>query len=403
MSLDLKVSGIPEKRMVEFKDVARALWKARKSGEKVALASIINIRGSSPRHNGARMLVWPDGGGTLEFRVIQDAIEALSTQESQYLNYVFDASGRPGSVGLCGGSVDIQITVDINEFTELSNAAKEALERGEMVTLASLVLKGNTLSQAQNAQMLIWPNRRTYGSLGDERLEKQVIEEALEAMGTRSSGLVFVDAEENTADPALVGVHLDVLEPDETLLIVGAGHVAQPLAAMGSALGLRVCVVDDRPEWANKERFPTADEIAIIDYEPVHEVLAPIPFPMTPDTYVIITTWGYDLPAMEQALQQNPAYIGLVASPTKARVLFKRLRNSGYPDEEIQRIMAPIGLDVGAESPAEISVSILAEILALTRGKTGRPLREIRGAIIDSLFSTQLEHINRQNVVKQPA
>jgi xanthine dehydrogenase accessory factor len=394
--------------MVEFKDVARALWKARISGEKVALASLINIRGSSPRHNGARMLVWPDGrivgtigGGTLEYRVIQDAIVALSAQESQYLNYVFDASGRPGSVGLCGGSVDIQINVYTNEIAEISNAAKESLERGQRVMLASLILTGNTLSQAQNAHMLIWPNGRTYGSFGDERLEKQVIEKALD-MGTHSSGLVFVNPEENGMESTLVGVHLDVLEPDETLLIIGAGHVAQPLAAMGSALGYRVCVVDDRSEWANKERFPTADEIAIVDYEPVHEVLSPIPFPMTPDTYVIITTWGYDLPVMEQALQQNPAYIGLVASPTKARVLFKRLKNSGYPDEEIQRIMAPIGLDVGAESPAEISVSILAEILALTRGKTGRPLREVRGAIIDTLFSNQQEPMSSQNGVKQP-
>ncbi|HLF89470.1 MAG TPA: XdhC/CoxI family protein [Anaerolineales bacterium] len=400
--------------MVEFKDIARALWKARNSGEKVALASIINIRGSSPRHNGARMLVWPDGrivgtigGGTLEYRVIQDAIEALSTQESQYLNYIFDASGRPGSVGLCGGSVDVQITVDLNEFAEISNAAKEALERGEMVTIASRVLEGNTLSPEQNAKMLIWPDQRTYGSLGNERLEKQIVEKALEAMGTRSSGLVFVDPEENNTESTPVGVHLDVLEPDETLLIVGAGHVAQPLAAMGSALGFRVCVVDDRPEWANAERFPTANEIAIIDYEPVHEVLAPIPYPMSPDTYVIITTWGYDLPAMEQALQQNPAYIGLVASPTKARVLFKRLKNAGFPEEEIQRIMAPIGLDIGAESPAEISISILAEILTLTRGKSGRPLREVRGAIINSLFRTDMnlakEPSTNHSGVKQPA
>jgi xanthine dehydrogenase accessory factor len=189
------------------------------------------------------------------------------------------------------------------------------------------------------------------------------------------------------AAPTPVTVHLDLLRPNPTLLIVGAGHVAQPLATVGSLMGMRVLVVDDRAEWANRERFPTAAEIAIIGYEPVHEILDPIPFPMTPATYVVVTTWGYDLPAMEQALRQNPAYIGLVASPTKARLLFQRMRNSGLPDEAIQRIRAPIGLDVGAENPGEIAVSILAEILTLMRGKSGQPLRSVRGGRIDALFA----------------
>jgi xanthine dehydrogenase accessory factor len=150
---------------------------------------------------------------------------------------------------------------------------------------------------------------------------------------------------------------------------------------------MRVCVVDDRAEWANRERFPTAAEIAVVGYEPVNEILDPIPFPMTPATYVVVTTWGYDLPAMEQALQQNPAYIGLVSSPTKARVLFQRMRQAGFADEAINRIRAPIGLDVGAENPGEIAVSILAEILTVMRSRTGHPLRRVRGARIDALFA----------------
>jgi xanthine dehydrogenase accessory factor len=192
---------------------------------------------------------------------------------------------------------------------------------------------------------------------------------------------------EGQAAPAPVTVHLDLLRPDPTLLIIGAGHVAQPLATVGSLMGMRVLVVDDRAEWANRERFPTAAQIALVGYEPVHEILDPIPFPMTPATYVVVTTWGYDLPAMEQALQQNPAYIGLVASPTKARLLFQRMRQTGLPDQAIQRIRAPIGLDVGAENPGEIAVSILAEILTIMRGRTGQPLRAVRGGRIDALFA----------------
>ena len=112
---------------------------------------------------------------------------------------------------------------------------------------------------------------------------------------------------------------------------------------------------------------------------------------MNPATYVIVTTWGYDLPAMEQALRQAPAYIGLVSSPTKARVLFKRLRAAGFPDEAIRQIRAPIGLDVGAENPGEIAVSILAEVLAVMRGRSAQPLREVRGARIEALFARPAE------------
>ena len=392
--------------MIEFKSITRALLDAQERQEKVALASIVRIRGSSPRHNGARILIWPDGriqgtigGGTLEYRVIEDAGEALAEGVPQYLNYVFDASGRPGSVGLCGGSVDVHIAVTVDEFADISRVASEALERGETVVLASIVLEGDYPPQHNRTFMLVWPDGRTYGSLGSRSLEASVVEEALESLAKHSSRLVTLALNEKKEEAYRIGVHLDVLESNPVLLIIGAGHVAQPLAAMGSMLDFRVCVVDDRPDWANRERFPTAAEIAVIGYEPIHEILAPVPFPMSPDTHVVITTWGYDLPAMEQALQQNPAYIGLVASPTKARVLFKRLQQAGFADEDIQRIKAPVGLDIGAESPAELALSILAEILIDMRGKSGKPLGKVRGAIIDSLFTASSKNSRQRSKV----
>jgi xanthine dehydrogenase accessory factor len=119
---------------------------------------------------------------------------------------------------------------------------------------------------------------------------------------------------------------------------------------------------------------------------------------MNRETYVVIATWGYDLPCMEQALRQSPAYIGLVSSPTKARVLFRRLLQAGFPGQAIQSIYTPIGLDLGAESPAEIAVSILAEILAVRSGKSGQFLKQVRSERIRSLFgalsaSTQAEPV----------
>jgi xanthine dehydrogenase accessory factor len=379
--------------MNEFVHVARASVEAMERGEPVALASIVRVRGSSPRHTGTRMLIWPDGrfvgtigGGTLEWRVIEHARTALAEHKPRYANYVFDTRGGPDSVGLCGGSVDVHNDVSVREFATVARATLEALQRGEAVALASIVRVHGPSARLTGLRLLVHADGRTVGGLGDVKLEAQVREDARNAILANEPRLANYAADLGLG-PEDVAVHLDVLRSDPTLLIIGAGHVAQPLAVVGSMMGLRVCVVDDRAEWANRERFPTAAEIAVIGYEPIHEILDPIPFPMMPTTCVVITTWGYDLPAMEQALRQDPAYIGLVASPTKARVLFKRLREAGFLDEAIRQIRAPIGLDVGAENPAEIAVSILAEVLSVMRGKSSQPLREVRGARIDALFA----------------
>ena len=379
--------------MHEFVSVSQAAHEAVQQGEPVVLASLVRVRGSSPRHGSARMLIWPDGritgtigGGTLEWRVIEHARLALAEHKSRYTNYVFDTRGGPDSVGLCGGSVDVHIDVQIDEFAGLARAALQALEAGETVVLASIVREGLDAPTHAATRMLIWPDGQTLGSVGDGPLQARVLAEARAALAENCSRLATLASTGDLAHQPVM-VHLDVLEPDPTLLIIGAGHVAQPLAAMGHLMGMRVRVVDDRAEWANPERFPPPTEISLVDYKPATEQLGPIPFPMTPNTYVVIATWGYDLPAMAQALQQKPAYIGLVGSPTKARLLFQRLQQAGFTDEAIRTIQAPSGLDVGAESPGEIAVSILAEVLTVMRGATGQPLRQRRGARIDALFT----------------
>jgi xanthine dehydrogenase accessory factor len=281
--------------MGEFLDISRAAAEALARGETVALATVVRVRGSAPRHISARMLVWPDGraygtigGGTLELRAVADAQAALGAGQPAFKSYTFDTRGGPDSVGLCGGVVD---------------------------------------------------------------------------------------------------VHLDVLRPDPTLLLIGAGHIAQPLARMAHMLGQRVIVVDDRPDWASLERFPAALERHHVAYEESSETLGPIPVAMNPATYVVIATWGYDLPALEQALRANPAFIGLVASPTKAREFFRRLLQRGFSPADLRRVHTPLGLDIGAESPAELALSILAAVLAAQRGADGGPLTARRGQALEKLLA----------------
>ncbi|MCC7361536.1 MAG: XdhC family protein [Anaerolineales bacterium] len=377
--------------MQEFLSVAQAAAEAAARGEPAVLASLVRVRGSSPRHGSARMLVWPDGriagtigGGTLEWRVMEHARQVLAEGRPRYSNYVFDTHGRPDSVGLCGGSVDVHLDLHVAEFARLARAAGEAVEAGERVALATVVREGEAAPARAETRLLAYADGRVLGRVGPEALQAQVTVEARNALADNQSRLATI-AGEAAAQPTLV--HCDVLRPEPTLLIVGAGHVARPLASMGAQLGLRVQVVDDRPEWASRERFPEPIELGLTTYQPEGEILGPIPFKMTPSTYVIVATWGYDLPAMAQALEQAPALIGLVGSPTKSRLLFQRLLQAGYPRDRVQAIRAPMGLDVGAESPAEIAVSILAEVLSTRRHGSGRPLREVRGARIDSLFT----------------
>lgn len=276
--------------MSEFNRVTQAALDALAVGETVALATVVSVRGSAPRHEGARMLVWPGGrilgtvgGATLEARVIEHALEALAAGRGRLERYVFSTGDDPDSVGLCGGEVQ---------------------------------------------------------------------------------------------------VHIEVLEPDPTLLVIGAGHVAQPLATLGHLIGMRVVVVDDRTEFATAERFPDVDVLEVVPYDAATEILGKLPAAIDPSTYVVVATWGWDEPALAQVLATDPppAYVGLVASPTKAQAIRKGLTKRGLAPRALETIRAPVGLDLGAETPEEIALSIVAEILAVRRKASGRPLMEVRAS-----------------------
>jgi xanthine dehydrogenase accessory factor len=281
----------------------------------------------------------------------------------------------------------------MSEFLEINRVATEALTRGETLCLATVVRVRGSAPRHSSSRMLIWPDGKTFGTIGGGTLEHRAIADARAALADGQP--VFKSYTFDThGGPESVGlcggvvdVHIDLLRPDPTLLIIGAGHIAQPLAQMAALLSLRVIVVDDRPAWASRERFPNVANLYVVEYQEASETLAPIPVPMTPATYVVIATWGYDLPALEQALAGNPAFIGLVASPTKAREFFKRLLAKGVSAEVLRRVHTPVGLDIGAESPAEVALSILAEVLAVQRRAAGGSLCERRGRSLDKLLA----------------
>ncbi len=283
----------------------------------------------------------------------------------------------------------------MSEFEKIIRTALDSLKKGEAFALATVVKVRGAAPRHSGARMLVWQDGRIEGTVGGATLEERVIQHAVEALRDgepRHETYMFsTRPEDQEKSVGLCGgevdIHIDVIRPDPTLMIVGAGHIALPLARMAALLDMRVVIVDDRPEFANPKRFPEAAAIEIVEFKEEGETLSTIKSPMDPSTHVVVATWGWDQPALAQILRENPRYVALVASPVKARTIFQGLRREGIPDEKLAQVRTPAGLDIGAETPAEIALSILGEILALGRSRTGRPMGEVRGSLLKEFFS----------------
>lgn len=213
---------------------------------------------------------------------------------------------------------------------------------------------------------------------------------ALYAAAVEAGRAALDDARPRAETVELEGVrHTLYLEPHQPageLVIVGAGHIAQPLSRLGASLGFRVVVMDDRPEFATRERFPEADRVVGADFSRPFEAV-----PVTSRTHLVLVTRGhrYDYQALREVLRMDvrPAYIGMVGSRRRVRAAFEQLARDGIPAARLEEVRAPIGLDIGAETPEEIAVSIAAELVLARRGGSGAPLAE-RERVVGRLVRT---------------
>jgi len=200
---------------------------------------------------------------------------------------------------------------------------------------------------------------RTEGSLGEPFLDRRLSAEAQECMARGVSKTLFLEG---------IRCFVETFGPPSTLLVVGAGHVAMPLVALARVLGFRTIVVDGRPRFATRERFPDADRLEVgIPSELVKSV------PLTPATALVLVAhdYKYDLPVLRHALASRIGYIGMLGSTRRGNAIVNLLREDGVPEELLARIRVPIGLDLGARSAPEIALAILAEVLAERTGATG--------------------------------
>ncbi|HTM07418.1 MAG TPA: XdhC family protein [Verrucomicrobiae bacterium] len=240
-------------------------------------------------------------------------------------------------------------------------------EEGAAGVLATVVEAENG-SLESGGKILIRDGRQVLGAIGDERLTAAIIAEAAERLKQEKSKLVPV---------ALPGggsaqVFFEVLPAPPKLFVVGAGHIAVPLVKIAKILDFRVTVLDDRILFANRERFPDADDIRVGDMAAELKAMA-----ITPSTYIVLITRGhkYDEPCLREIIHSPAKYIGMIGSRRRIKACFERFKSEEKIAEEvIARVYAPIGLDIATETPEEIALSIMAEIVKVRRGGEARSL-----------------------------
>ncbi len=252
-----------------------------------------------------------------------------------------------------------------------ADVAREVLAAlaGGPPVVEAVVTDSDSISVAIGARMIVRADA-TEGSLGLARLDDEIVAAGHDALRSRRPALTRVEVPDG-----VVTVYLEPHFPPEELVIVGAGHIARPLCAVGAMLGYTVTILDDRPGFATHERFPEATRLLKADFsDPFREVT------LGSGTYLVLVTRGhkYDYDALRDVLLRGaePAYIGMVGSQRRVRAALEQLVREGIPKARLTNVYAPIGLDIEAETPAEIAVAIAAELVRARRGGTGIPMRD---------------------------
>ena len=255
-------------------------------------------------------------------------------------------------------------------------ALTAALARGETVAMVTIVAAHGSTPQRVGARMLVFSDGRLVGTIGGGCYENDAFWKAREAIKARRPLNVKYELNDDFAQEnglvcgGQMQVYIEPLEATPRLYVIGAGHVGYHLARLAHTIGFRTHVLDDREKFANTERFPDAEEV-IVDTIPewLHRVDLPT------SAYVVIVTRGHthDLDALRALAARDLRYLGLIGSKAKVKRIYDALLAEGMPPECLQRVNAPVGLDIGAVSPEEIAVAILAELIAVRRGKIQDP------------------------------
>lgn len=344
-----------------------------KKREACVLATVVRTKGSTPQKAGAKLLVRHDGsgvgtlgGGCVEGDIWFAAKEILRKGSGpEFKDYFLneDIAARDGLV--CGGSMYFfiePIRTEGDDFPFVSEILK-AYEGGPAVALATVANTGQGKKNL-GAKLLIREDGSTEGSLYEPFLEELAVK-----AGRRVAvhGVVEQILGKNGEE-----IFVEGFTTPPTLILMGGGHVGKAISNLATTLGFRIYIVDDRPEFANKERFPEAEGIVVSEFHKGLEKLS-----INTNTFILVATRGhrYDDLALEAAIHTPARYVGLLGSKRKSIMIYKNLLDKGVPLKKIKNVQAPVGLDIGAITPEELAVSIMAEIIMCRLGGDGRSMK----------------------------
>lgn len=269
-------------------------------------------------------------------------------------------------------------------MNNIFQALAEIEKNNETAALCTVVKSIGSTPRHVGSKMLVYPDKSFIGTVGGGDLENRVLTEAGMAINDGESRLLsYTMADPARGDPGVCGgtveVFVEPILPPATIVVIGAGHVGKAVVHLAKWLGFRVAVSDDRPEFCNPDSTPGADA-----YYPLPMGELPQHLKINNRTYIVITSRGssIDVQGLPSLLEADAAYIGVIGSKRRWLTTVKALRAKGVPEEKIARVHSPMGLELNAETPEEIAVSILAEILMRKDKGTGNPMKskQIEGA-----------------------
>ncbi len=352
-------------------EIIKKLIALLEGGQDAALAVITNAIGSTPRGAGTKMIVAAGpvihgtiGGGLGEEIIKGECLKALEIKKSftRHIDLTGDITAGEGMI--CGGVMDVfvdYISKEDEHTLEILNRYVQSINYNEKPVLVTLTgIKGETpIPTGRKAIFLA--DEYLVGDLGSADINSLAVS-AAGSLGKSIKPLLVTSPLDNARQVEFF-IEPGILNPE--VLILGGGHIALPLVSIASLLGFKVTVVDDRPEFANTVRFPEADRVVCDNFEAALGNLD-----IGPGTYAIIVTRGHqhDRDCLRKLIDRPAAYIGMIGSRRKIKAVMGQLTAEGVPHEKLAVVFSPIGLDIGAETPEEIAVSIMAEVINTYRG-----------------------------------
>ena len=326
------------------------------TGQNIALITVISTAGSTPGKVGYKMLLWSKeqetlgtiGGGFVEAEIIGSAKNMLPTPDNKVVKITLGKT-EDDERGICGGSIEFLIETFDKKALPLFKHLTGAIENADKSVLLSVISPGRPPEKSllQNASQISAAAHIDLSPETSESIQKLITREESAKISAENGTQLFI---ETVAGPPMV-------------FLFGAGHLAWYIAQYAKSLNFRITVCDDRPEFANKERFPNAD-IIVESFATVFDKIN-----INKNSYIVIVTKGHkhDEIVLEQAVRTNAKYIGMIGSKRKVLTIFKHLQEKGIPQETLSKVHSPIGISIGAVTPEEIALSIVCELVKIRR------------------------------------